>query len=84
MPVHIPNTGNELPTNATATLPLVHQALSQIGAAGAILDELLDAMTADGYQGDRMAVWVAVCAAKDQGTVSLSESGRCWAAGYGP
>jgi hypothetical protein len=84
MPIDTPKPGSELPTHAPATLPLVHQTLSQVGAAGATLDELYAAMTADGTGGDRMAVWVAVYEATDQGTVRLAESGRCYAAGYEP
>ena len=81
MPIHTPNPG--LPAHAPA-LPLVLQALSQIGAAGATLDGLLTALTATGYRGDRMAVWAALCEATDQGTVRLDGSGRCWADGYRP
>jgi hypothetical protein len=83
MPIHTPS--DDLPAYAPGTLPLLHQALSQAGAAGATLDELHAAMTADGYQGDRMAVWVATCEARNQGTVYLEDgSGRAYAAGYGP
>jgi hypothetical protein len=83
MPIHTPERAGELPVNAPA-LPLVLQALAQAGAAGATLDELLDALRADGYRGDRMEVWAVVCEAVDQGAVRLVVVGRAHAAGYEP
>jgi hypothetical protein len=64
----------------------LHRALRQAGAAGGTIDELFQAMRANGYTGDRLGVWIAVewALVRDGSVVVPPGIGRCYSPEHVP